>query len=563
MRRLTLVETLSIKQYRKLKNIDFHFTPGINIISGTNGTCKTSLLHLISNSFQAVNKKCTWIKEGTSLDVLNKINNITNAKVENLTRGDRQYNDPARGHKGILFSVKYFDKQDTLDFRRHNSRTNNKNRYAVKPLYKKGTGNSLPYCPTIYLGLSRLVPYGEFQNDNAIENIKKSLPSKYIREIERLYEEYTGLKISITSPQRMGDVKIRSEFTSCSEGIDSNTISAGEDNLFIILTSIVSLRYYFESIISNNTVESVLLIDELDATLHPSLQFKLLKLFSQYSIDYKIQIFFTTHSLSLLEEALAKHHNVVYLIDNITYVKSIQDVDIYKIKMYLNSITRDEIYLNKSIPVFTEDGEARLFLKVIFEYFCKKYEDEFRKVKDLFHFVDANMGATNLKAIFNDFYLIKSTMRSICILDGDHQNNKNLEKGILVLPGGDSPENLIMQYVLDLFDNDDPFWDDATIIQLGYTKMYFRENIKPDINGINDKLDQLKKENKTTKGVKREESKKVFNKHQRFFELLFKHWVYNEDNQEQLDKFYSDLNKLFKKVAEFHGINSNEWIIRT
>ena len=41
-------------QYRKLKNIEIDFADNINIIAGTNGTCKSSILHLISNSHQKV-----------------------------------------------------------------------------------------------------------------------------------------------------------------------------------------------------------------------------------------------------------------------------------------------------------------------------------------------------------------------------------------------------------------------------------------------------------------------------------------------------------------------------
>lgn len=94
-------------------------------------------------------------------------------------------------------------------------------------------------------------------------------------------------------------------------------VSAGEDNLFIIISALVSMRYYYDSITSNNDVESVLLIDEFDATLHPSLQFKLLDIFREYSACYKIQIVFTTHSLSTIEYALKKKDNVIYLIDNV------------------------------------------------------------------------------------------------------------------------------------------------------------------------------------------------------------------------------------------------------
>ena len=51
-----MIEEINVKQYRKLKNISFKMSKNLNAISGTNGTCKTSLLHMISNSFQTVTK---------------------------------------------------------------------------------------------------------------------------------------------------------------------------------------------------------------------------------------------------------------------------------------------------------------------------------------------------------------------------------------------------------------------------------------------------------------------------------------------------------------------------
>ena len=171
-----MIKRLHVNQYRKIKNMDFDFTPGLNAISGTNGTCKTSLLHLFSNSFQAVTRSCSWLTDAKCLQIINAVNAITNPKVESLTRGDQKYNDPAHGVSGILFTVDYFDR-DPLGFRRHNSLLNS--RYAVKPMYQRGTGDTLPYCPVIYLGLSRLVPFGEYQNDDAVSNIKKNLPDEY------------------------------------------------------------------------------------------------------------------------------------------------------------------------------------------------------------------------------------------------------------------------------------------------------------------------------------------------------------------------------------------------
>ena len=39
-----MIKQVSINQYRKLKNICFDFSEKVNVISGTNGTCKTPAL---------------------------------------------------------------------------------------------------------------------------------------------------------------------------------------------------------------------------------------------------------------------------------------------------------------------------------------------------------------------------------------------------------------------------------------------------------------------------------------------------------------------------------------
>lgn len=556
LRGVTMIKKIKINQYRKLKGQEFIFTEGLNILSGTNGTCKTSLLHIVSNSFKAISKKETYIKEPNCIDIVRSVNNLTNPKIESLTKGDKKYNDPAPKNKGTLYSCEYFD-GSTLEFRRHNSPTTS--RFSVKPKYPKGGGESLPQIPIIYLGLSRLCAYGEYQNDEDIKQINKKLPEKYLKEVSEIYTNFTGINISYNGQEKMGDIKTRAEFDSDEDGIDSNTISAGEDNLFIIITALVSLKYYFESINSTKVVESILLIDEVDATLHPAFQIKLMQLFKDYSAKYKIQFFFTTHSLSLLQDALNNKYNVIYLINNINSVIKMEDVDIYKIKMNLNSVLKKDIYINRSIPIFTEDAEARLFLRCIFDFFSREYKETFPYVRNLFHLIDANISASNLFNIFNDSELLRSTMRSICILDGDQTEKNNLEKYTIVLPGNKSPEDLIFAYSKDLFSSDAEFWYESTVQELGYTKIYYRDNIQKPIDSIDEIINSKKERGESTKGIRREENKKIFNSNQRFFELVIKNWINNPNNRKEIDKFYSNLKILFKKVSEFHDISSNEW----
>ena len=50
MERGIVIRNINIIQYRKLKDVALTFTKNITAISGTNGTCKTSLLHLLGNA---------------------------------------------------------------------------------------------------------------------------------------------------------------------------------------------------------------------------------------------------------------------------------------------------------------------------------------------------------------------------------------------------------------------------------------------------------------------------------------------------------------------------------
>lgn len=548
-----MIKNINIIQYRKLKDLTLNFTKNINAISGTNGTCKTSLLHLLGNSLQAPTKTCSWITDEKCLPIIKAVNNVTNPKVESLTRGDQTYNDPAHGVKGPLFSVDYYG-AESLNFRRHNS--TQMTRYAVKPKYQPGTKDTLPYCPVIYLGLSRLVPFGEFQNDDALSNIKKKLPQSYQDEIAELYKKFTNYEILFNATKQMGDIKVRSEFSSNVEGIDSNTISAGEDNLSIILTALISLKYYYESISSTNEVESVLLIDEMDATLHPAFQIKLLNLFREMSEAYKIQVVFTTHSMSLLEEMLAKNDNVLYLIDNVTSVFQMEEPDIYKIKMHLQSLTQEDIYEDKVIPLFTEDDEARCLLELLFDYYQKTYS-EFRNVSGLFHKVLTNISAENLTGIFTDSKLLHTTMRSICVLDGDHKSD--ITNFIVALPGKAAPEAVLLNYIEKLYNDDDPFWRDRTIVDKGYTKNYYITNIKNIVDNFEADLVRLHENGESAKGKRRAFNKKLFNDNQNFFKLVFKHWIHNPINKSEVERFYNELHILFLKVAPYHEINPKEW----
>ncbi|EAO3469393.1 TPA_asm: AAA family ATPase [Salmonella enterica subsp. houtenae serovar 16:z4,z32:-] len=553
-----MIKDISFKKFKKLIDIDFSFDKDVNIISGTNGTCKTTLLHLISNGFQMPKVRSPNYNNNNCLKVIKTINRIANPKMEAIVRESKSYTDPAEGTKGNLFSINYLD-GSALDFRKHNSTNPDEaQRYAIKPLYPRGgPKQSLPAKPVLYLGLSRLFPIGETKDDD-LTKISLNLPDQYVDYISQLYKDFLGISISNIESNNIGDFKSGPLFDTDNPEIDSNTISSGEDNLFIIVKALVSLRYYFESLlVSNDIKESILLIDEFDATLHPSLQLRLLAKIREYARSYKIQVFFTTHSLSLLEYAFKEKFNILYLINDYTSVFKLEEPDYLKITMFLKNQTRDDTYNRNKIPVFMEDPEARFFFDEIFNYWISK-APELAIIRNYFHLVACSIGANNLKTIFDDPHLMETSLKSICIFDGDHEGD--IRKSTISLPGKKAPEELFFEHAETILHEDDStFWRNPDIFNQGYVKEYYLTEIQPHIIAIKEEYDTKIQNEESTYGLKRKKNKALFNKNTQFFKMVVRNWLGRQENQQSIAYFYNGLQQLFFKTSTPNGIDKKIW----
>ena len=552
-----MIKEISVSVYRKLKDIKLQFSPCVNIISGVNGTCKSSLLHIISNSFQALKQKCDTVSDPACVRVISKVNSLVNPKIEALTRGDKKYRDPAIGHKGTLYSISYASGL-TLDFRKHNSEGGN--RYAVKPKYTKGTQDRLPILPVIYLGLPRLFPFGEIADGQKVNDIKAQLPPSYIDELKALYKDLMFIEIQETKYQDVNGFKKRGDFVTTKDGVDSNTISSGEDNVFVILLALVSLRYYYDSLkTKSGNSESILLVDEFDATLHPSLQWRLMRKIRDYSRQYAIQVVSTTHSLSLIEDCLRCKDNVIYLTDNNGLIGLLPEPDKYKIEAKLKTLSMTEIYADRKIPVLTEDAEACCYLKEIFDYYQEQYDGEFANVRSCFELVDATFGAETLKKLFKN-HVVSGAMRGICVLDGDKPFANDAEMlacSSVLLPGGDSPEKVIFRYAEDLFNNPgDSFWTDASVESESFDCNYYQTNIRPGYEKIQNYQPG------TDKRQLRDLAKAHFNSFFKFYLMVIRRMLRDENMQEAVKKFMRNFNILFKKNADFHRISPSRWTFK-
>ena len=464
-------------------------------------------------------------------------------KMEKLAKGDREYNDPAPNFNGgNLFEVFYYD-NSKLSFRKHNSAA--ANRYAIKPYYKKGSKDRLPSMPVVYLSLSRLLPWGEYQDEGSPGSTTEKADSVFYEELSNLYQRITGIHANSFSSQNMGSVKKRQEFDTDAIGVDSNTVSSGEDNVAIILTALLSLKLFYEALNEEAQAQevcSLLFIDELDATLHPSLQYSLLDIMREFSLSYHIQVIFTTHSIALLNRMLKKKLNVVYLKNNGNVVKPMTDPDPSKIEMHLRGITKSDLVADKVIPTFSEDAEARLFIELLLDWLGDSFNG-FKDLKSNIHLVDSAVGAEQLEKLFKDPMIRQSSMASICILDGDH--GSNLSNNTVALPGCKPPEWVAFDYACQLaLDGSDSFWNDSAVESEGFTYEWFSRSVKPSIESL-----------KKFDSSERKAVKELFNKYLIFFRYVLKGWLNDESNLACINNFAKKLSILYRKTADYHGIH--------
>ena len=538
---------------------------------------------MISNSHQKVSNS----SKNPVLPTIQKINKIFNPKIEALARGDKKYNDPAPGVAGTLYTAVF--ENYSLDFRRHNSKTiNNHDRFAIKPKYKRGTSDRLPEIPIIYLGTFRLFSYGEWDGESKFKNIINKLPEKYLDELSELYKKFTGYEIHFDGKlNNFGGIRSKTEFSTTTKGIDSNTISAGEDNLLTILTSLVSLKAYYESINpdennsvesinpdennsaesinpdennsaesinpdENNSVESILLIDELDASLHPEFQIKLINEFKEFSNEYKIQIFFTTHSFSLIDYSLDKRiGKLIYLTDQVDHVDLLSNINKYSINALLQNNLVQNIYGNTPIPVLLEDDEAKDFFNNLLQSY---QENHSITIMPFFHIVDAKLPSEAIKALATDRYAKQSSIRTISIVDGDQTlDAKSLNHNLFSLPGESSPEELIFDYLKEILVNDDNFWKKGDLVELGYTKKYVQDQLLSQLAELETKL----KLPGSHHGDRREGNKKIYQSDSDFWNYVMKYWI--DNNEQEVNKFFQKLHISFYKTAPFYNIDQSKW----
>ncbi|HGH0864613.1 TPA: hypothetical protein ACJHIP_002429, partial [Staphylococcus pseudintermedius] len=231
----------------------------LTVISGRNGTGKSSLLGLVSQFLSFRN-----VKDRNDIDYKTLFNEDFESEFKNHLKISEKYDTPDKKYKINIF-LEGKSKSYTLSTTK---RDNNHIRFVLR-----GNEDRNFTWPSSYLDLRRLTPMVYRKED---EEEKLQLDG----EDEKLLIEWTNSvipkiekseNISTNIPEK--DIK---SAVVTGENYDIKSASSGEDNVGQILMTLLSFKKLKENYKAYNG--GIVLIDELDATLFPKSQLKLLDL---------------------------------------------------------------------------------------------------------------------------------------------------------------------------------------------------------------------------------------------------------------------------------------------
>ena len=521
------VTKVSIQRFRHLRNVEFKLGKMLTVISGTNATGKSTLLGMIGNACELI------IPSRPRSDLFR---HSYRTEFSEILRGAL----PGDETGSNLFRISF----DDNDFR-NNRITWQKERFRLIPYRDIPDSNRRSHekkkHPVIYLGLSRLFPIGEANHSGCTsqgiilsdsEDLWYKEKAQWIMSMLDPIQEISKIKISET------DRKQGFGFTTNSYGPLTN--SSGQDNLGQILYAILAFRRLKEHL-GDIYSGGLLLIDELDATLHPSSQARLIDTLIQASRDYDLQVITTTHSLSLLEYIYHKTgHNNPIMFNNIESVYLTNVNGPVQIMQNANpQMVRHEMMATSSatspppkIMVYTEDEEARWLLRGLLAPYAQAI-----------HIVEhVSLGWREyLKLIDGDPLYFNNV---IIVLDGDARDEGLVQSylsrttsSLILLPGSVRPEQLIRDFLRSLTDTDE-YLANPQVRECGYNRSFFLHEQLP------------------TQGQERERYKEWFKSHLPCFNQtgLLNHWM--SKNQQPVQQFIEEFKNSYNKIAQRRNIRA-------
>lgn len=532
-----MFRTIKINDFRQFQDKELYLGKYVTVLAGRNSTGKSTILGLLGNSSEI---KKTVGETYTQ--------NRFRAEFSEIIKGSKQFDVTGSGRFQIIIDDEN-GMETTCDFRtawqKYDKEDDSADRFRLIPKWTKPDGSVTEAKlerPVLYLGLSRLFPIGESQKIG----IKKP-KIKFDNDVhEKWFIDNYALILSINDDVQavtnysIGETDKKSGIGVTTDKYDYLTNSSGQDNLGQILFSILSFKRISEKL-GPDWKGGLLLIDEIDATLHPVAQNRLFDLLTREAKACKFQVVFTTHSLSLLGYIAEKtEHNGDDHNQNIElyyFTTANKSLDIRRNPSF-HSMENDlmiQSIINNShkVKIYSEDAETRWFLKNLIGNYIS-YVD----------LLDVKAGCQSLMTMYKSD--AEYFTRTLIVLDGD-VDEKTLDtvpkpirdkfRNILLLPGKERPEQVIYEYILGL-ESDHEFWKRAG--EYDMTWQYFKEN-GPD---------SIKYRREKENDKERDRYKAWFSDHEQFFDLsnLGEYWI--RDHKVDAEIFLENFKLAYNAVAK-------------
>ena len=149
--------------------------------------------------------------------------------------------------------------------------------------------------------------------------------------------------------------------------------SIGQDNLGNIISALVDI---FMLSLEQDYNGAIICIDEIDVSLHPDTQIKLLYLLEKVSSDLNIQFIISSHSLTILKEMLNKEkknnkdYKVVYLKSpSAPYVTNKKSYELLKADMF-----QSLEFQQPKVKIYFEDEIGKALFNMLFKAFREIYK---------------------------------------------------------------------------------------------------------------------------------------------------------------------------------------------
>ena len=447
------VKSITINKFRAFHPGEcFELGRGVTLIAGLNGTSKSTLLGMICQpiGFPTTDKKSIYTDAYKDVSIKDKrtlFGSQFKTAISDVFRFSKVHDKP-REHDYVvrleadagLLSEELLSNGLKVRSEARGGAESNKIRIVTNSEIRDPGSGNFPH-PVIYLGLDRLRPL------STVDTVRMETSSQLTDEEKRIWHSlYSEVMLCAPSENIASGLldtdkggKRRYESVNASN-YDGESASAGQDNLTQLITAILSF-YRLKTELGDKYQGGILLVDELDATLHPFSQQMLLQRLIKYAESLKIQIVATTHSLFLLRLASRQYRKAVCLLflerndDGMVHVSHNLTYEEIEHKLALVASERHIKEPNSIIPILFEDDVAALFFKAITKNVFKDYIRVYN-VADRGSNVSLSNNTLASIAKYIASKKIPEFSNVVYVLDGDSKNLLNEKtRNLVCLPG--------------------------------------------------------------------------------------------------------------------------------